>query len=60
MRMIEVFYDGFQARVLHDGYMTELFNMSTECARVPAQPPSLPRQTLGDNETGIHLTLLQK
>ena len=29
VRMIRVFYDGFQARVLHDGDMTEPFSMST-------------------------------
>ena len=29
MRMIRVFYDGFQARVLHDGDTTEPFSMST-------------------------------
>ena len=39
-RMILVFYDGFQARVLRDGDMTEPFSMSNG---VPAQPPSLPR-----------------
>ena len=29
VRIIRVFYDGFQARVLHDRDMTESFSMST-------------------------------
>ena len=29
VRMIQIFYDGFQARVLHEGEMTESFSMST-------------------------------
>lgn len=36
---IWVFYDGFQARVLHDGDMTEPFSMSTGSDRVTCSAP---------------------
>ena len=68
MRMIRVFYDGFQARVLHDGDMTEPFSMSTGVRQGYLLSPLLflaaldwvSRQALGDNEARIQLTRLRK
>ena len=68
MRMFLVFYDGFLARVLHDGDMTEPFSMSTGVRQGCLHSPLLflmaldwvSRQALGDNEAGIQLTLLRK
>ena len=66
--MIRVFYDDFQARVLHDGDMTEPYSMSTGVCQGCLLSPLLfllaldwvSRQALGDNETGIQFTLLRK
>ena len=68
VRMIRVFNGSFQARVLHDGDMTETFSMSTGVWQGCLLSPLLflvvldwvSRQALGDNETGIQLTLLRK
>ena len=68
VRMIPVSYDGFQARVLHDGDMTEPFSMSTGIQQGCLLSPLLflvvldwvSCQALGDNEEGIQLTLLRK
>ena len=66
--MIQGFYNGFQARVLHEGEMTESFSMSTGVHQGCLLSPPLflvaldwvSRQAFGDNETGIQFTLLQK
>ena len=60
VRMIRVFYGDFQARVLHDGDMTEPFSMSTQPPFLPVALDWVSRQALGDNEAGIQLTLLRK
>ena len=68
MRMIQVFYDGFQARVLHEGEMTGSFSMNTGVRQGCLLSPLLflvaldwvSRQAFGDNKTRIQFTLLQK
>ena len=68
VRMIRVFYDVFQARVLHEGEMTGSFSMNTEIRQGCLLSPLLflvaldwvSRQAFGDNKTGIQFTLLQK
>ena len=68
VRMIRVFYDGFHARVLHEGEMTESFNMNTGVHQGCLLSPLLflmaldwvPRKAFGENKTGIQFTLLQK
>ena len=68
IKMIQVFYKGFQARVLHEGDMTESFNMKMEVHQGCLLSPLfflvaldwLARQALGDNKTRIQFTLLQK
>ena len=68
MRMIWVFYHGFQARVLHEGEMTGSFSMNTGVCQGCLLSPLLflvaldwvSRQAFGDNKTGIQFTLLQK
>ena len=68
VRMIKVFYNGFQARVLHEGEMTGSFSMNTGVRQGCLLSP-LPflmaldwvsQQAFGDNKTGIQFTLLQK
>ena len=62
-KMIRVFYDGFQARVLHDGDMTEPFSMSTGVRQGCLLSPLfflvaldwVSRHALGDNEPGSNL-----
>ena len=66
--MIRVFYDGFQARVLHEGEMTGSFSMNTGVRQGCLLSPLLflmevdwvSRQAFDDNKTGIQFTLLQK
>ena len=61
MRMILVFYDGFQARVLHEGEMTGSFSMNTGVRQGCLLSPLLflvaldrvSRQAFVDNQTGI-------
>ena len=68
VKMIRVFYDGFQARVLHEGEMTESFSMSTGVRQWCLLSPLfflvaqdwVSRQAFGNNKTGIQFTLLQK
>ena len=68
VKMIRLFYDGFQARVLHEGDMTEPFSMSTGVRQGCLLSPLLflvaldwvSRQAFGENKTGIQFTLLQK
>ena len=68
MRMIRVFYDGFQARVLHEGEMTGSFSMNTGVSQGCLLSPLLflvaldwvSQQAFGDNKTGIQFTLFQK
>ena len=68
VRMIRVFYDGFQAKVLHEGEMTESFSMSTGVHQGCLLSPLLflvaldwvLRQAFGDNKTRIQFILLQK
>ena len=68
VRMIRVFYNGFQARVLHEGEMTGSFSMNTGVRQGCLLSPLLflvaldwvSRQAFGGNKTGIQFTLLQK
>ena len=68
VRMICVFYDGFQARVLHEGEMTGSFSMNTGVRQGCLLSPLLflveldwvSQQAFGDNKTGIQFTLFQK
>ena len=68
IKMIQVFYVGFQAKVLHKGDMTEAFEMTTGVRQGCLLSPPLflvaldwvARQAFGDNNTGIQFTLLQK
>ena len=68
VRMIQVFYDGFQARVLYEGEMTWPFSMNTGvrqgCLFIPLlffmALDWVSRQAFGDNKTGIQFNLLQK
>ena len=68
VRMIKVFYNDFQARVLHEGEMTGSFSMNTGVRQGCLLSPLLflmaldwvSRQAFGDNKTGIQFTLLQK
>ena len=68
IKMIQVFYVGFQAKVLHEGDMTEAFEMTTGVRQGCLLSPLLflvalewvARQPFGDNNTGIQFTLLQK
>lgn len=68
MRMIRVFYDGFQARVLQEGEMTGSFSMNTGVRQGCLLSPLLffmaldwvSRQAFGNNKTGIQFTLLKK
>ena len=68
VRMIRIFYDGFQARVLNEGEMTGSFSMNTGVRQGCLLSPLLflvaldrvSRQAFGDNKTGIQFTLLQK
>ena len=68
VRMIRVFYDAFQARVVHEGEMTGSFSMSTRARQGCFLNPLLflvvldwvSRQDFGDNKTGIQFTKLQK
>ena len=68
VRMIQVFYDGFQARVLYEGEMTGPFSMNTGVCQGCLFIPLLfftalywvSRQAFGDNKTGIQFNLLQK
>ena len=68
VRLIQVFHEGFQARVLHEEDVTEPFVMKTGVRQGCLQSPLLflvavdlvTRQAFGDNETGIHFNLLQK
>lgn len=66
--MTLVFYDGFQARVFHEGEMTGSFSRNIwarqGCLLSPLLfPVALDwvfRKAFGDNNTGIQFTLLQK
>ena len=66
--MIKVFYNGFRARVLHEGEMTGSFGMNPGVRQGCLLSPLLflmaldwvSRQGFGDNKTGIQFTLLQK
>ena len=68
VRMIRVFYDGFQARFLHKGEMTGSFSINAGVCKGCLLSPLLflmalnwvSRQAFGDNKTGIQFTLLQK
>ena len=68
VRMIRVFYDGFYARVLHEGEMTGSFNMNTGVRQGCLRSSLLflmaldwvSRQAFGDKKIGIQFTLLQK
>ena len=68
VRMIRIFYEGFQARVLHEGEMTESFSMCTGVRQGCLLSPLLflvaqdwvSRQAFGDNKTWIQFNLLQK
>ena len=68
IKMIQVFYVGFQAKVLYEGDMTEAFEMMTGVHHGCLLSPLLflvaldwvARQAFGDNNTGIQFTLLQK
>ena len=68
MRMIRVFFDGFQARVLHEGEMTGSFSMNTGVRQGCLLSPLLflmaldwvSRQAFVDNQAGIQFPLLQK
>ena len=53
MRMIQVLYDCFQARVLHDGRMTEPFEMKTGATGMPSQPTSLSSSTRLVNQASV-------
>ena len=66
IKMIQVFYVGFQANVLHEGDMTEAFEMTTGVRQGCLLSPLLflvaldweARQAFGDNNTGIQFPLL--
>ena len=68
IKMIQIFYVGFQAKVLHEGDMTEAFEMTTGLCQGCLLSPLLflvaldwvARQAFGDNHTLIQFTLLQK
>ena len=68
VKVIQIFYKGFQARVLHEGDMTEPFSMSTGAQQACLLSPLLflvaldwvSIQAFGDNKTGTQYILLQK
>ena len=68
VRMIQVLYDGFQAWVLHEGRMTEPFEMRTGvrqgCLLSPLRFLSsldwTTRQAYGEHKTGIQFIMCKK